>query len=293
MTATRGTRTAESSTGSSSTGKLQVVGQRPPFGRYLAEVWRRRAFIVGLAGAQLRAVNGQDRLGSMWLVLTPMVNGAVYFLIFGLLLNTKHGVPNFIGYLVVGVFLFSHMTRSVTNGSKAVSGNRKLLQALAFPRAVLPLAEAAQQAVTLGLTFVAMLVFVLLAPPLEHFSWRWLLVLPVLALQVVFVGGLTMLFARLVAGLSDVANMLSFGMRGWLYMSGVFYAPTRFDHHPLLHTIFELNPGYAFLALVRDLIIYDRLPPGHIWLVAAGWAVAVAVVGMFLFWRAEETYARD
>jgi len=297
VTAIKGTRSTGTTSAavprSASTGELRVVGQRPPFGRYLAEVWRRRGFIWGLATAQLRAGNGRDKLGNLWLVLTPLLNGAVYYLIFGLLLNTGHRVPNFVGYLIVGVFLFTYTSRSVTAGARAIAGNRKLVQTLAFPRAVLPLSEVVQQVISLGLSLVAMMAFVLLAPPLERVSWHWLLIVPALALQTLFNAGLVLLFARFVAGASDIGNMIQFGLRAWLYMSGVFYAPSRFDNHPLLHTIFELNPGYAYLALVRDLMLYNRMPPGHIWAVAAGWAVATAVVGMYLFWRAEEKYARD
>jgi teichoic acid transport system permease protein len=295
VTAVKGTRSPETTAAAAprSPGQLRVVGQRPPFGQYLAEVWRRRAFIWGLATAQLRAGNGRDKLGNLWLVLTPVLNGAVYYLIFGVLLNTSHGIPNFVGYLIVGVFLFTYTSRSVTVGARAIAGNRKLVQTLAFPRAVLPLSEVVQQVISLGASLVAMMAFVLVAPPLEHLTWHWLLIIPALVLQTLFNAGLVLLFARLVAGMSDVGNMLQFGLRGWLYMSGVFYAPTRFDHHPLLHTIFELNPAYAYLALVRDLMLYNRMPPGHIWAVAGGWAVATAAVGMYLFWRAEEKYARD
>lgn len=295
MTAIKGTRSAGTTSEAAprATGHLRVVGQRPPFGQYLAEVWRRRAFIWGLATAQLRASNGRDKLGGLWLVLTPLLNGAVYYLIFGLLLNTRGRIPNFVGYLIIGVFLFSYTSRSVTVGARAIAGNRKLVQTLAFPRAVLPLSEVVQQVISLGPSLVAMMAFIVIAPPLEHLTWHWLLVIPALALQTLFNTGVVLLFARFVAGASDIGNMLQFGLRGWLYMSGVFYAPTRFDHHPLLHTIFELNPGYAYLALVRDLMLYNRMPPGHIWLVAVCWAVGTALVGMYLFWRAEEKYARD
>lgn len=280
---------------STSTGQLRVVGQRPPFGRYLVEVWRRRAFIWGLATAQLRAVNGQDRLGSLWLVLTPLLNGAVYFLIFGVLLDTRHGIDKFIGYLIIGVFLFSYTTRSVTAGAKAVSGNRKLIQTLSFPRAVLPLAEVVQQVIVLGLSLVVMMALLLIAAPREplSISWHWLLVIPALALQTLFNAGLVLIFARFVAGVSDIGNMLTFGLRGWLYFSGVFYAPTRFEHHHVLYTIFHLNPGYAYLALVRDMVLYNRISPFQVWAVAVGWAVPVALIGLYLFWHAEETYARE
>jgi teichoic acid transport system permease protein len=273
--------------------KLRPVGKRPPLGHYLADVWRHRAFIWGLATAQLRSAGGRDKLGNLWLVLSPLMNGLVYLLIFGLLLGTAKGVPNFVGYLVIGIFMFTYMSRAISQGGKSVSGNRKLVQTLAFPRAVLPLAEVLQQLVAVSVSLVAMLVIVLIAPPFEGISWRWLLILPAVALQTVFVAGLVLLFARLMAGMSDIGNLLPFALRGWLYLSGVFYAASRFDEHPTLKAVFEANPGHAFLTLVRDPVLYGRVPDLHTWTVAVAWAVPTLIIGFILFWRAEETYGRD
>jgi teichoic acid transport system permease protein len=272
---------------------LRPVGKRPPLGRYIADVWAHRAFFWGLATAQLRSKGGTDRLGNLWLVFSPLLNGIVYFLIFGLLLQTAKGVPNFVGYLVVGVFLFTYMTRAISQGAKAVTGNRKLIQTLAFPRAVLPIAEVIQQLLALGVSLLAMFALVLIAPPWEGVTWRWVLVVPAVLLQTVFVAGLVMIFARLMARMSDIGNMLPFALRGWLYLSGVFYAASRFDNHPTLKAIFEANPGHAFLTLVRDPVLYGRVPDLQTWLVAVAWSVPVLLVGFILFWRAEETYGRD
>jgi teichoic acid transport system permease protein len=271
---------------------LRPVGRRPPLWLYIADVWSHRNFIWGLATAQLRASGGRNRLGNLWLVLTPVLNGAVYYLVFGYLLQTGKGIDNFVGYLIIGVFLFSYTTRSIVEGSKAISGNRKLIQTLAFPRAVLPLAVVVQQMLSLGVSVLAMGALVLVVPDPEAITWRWLLVVPALLLQTLFNAGLVLIFARLVAQVSDLANMLPFMLRAWLYLSGVFYAARRFDHHPTLKAIFEANPGHAFLTIVRDAFLYSKVDP-KMWLVAVGWTVPLLIVGFLLFWHAEEKYARD
>ena len=40
-------------------------------------------------------------------MLTPLINAAVYYLIFGVMLDTSSDVANFIAYLCTGVFVFT------------------------------------------------------------------------------------------------------------------------------------------------------------------------------------------
>ncbi|HET6270377.1 MAG TPA: ABC transporter permease, partial [Arthrobacter sp.] len=80
------------------------MGARPGLLVYLVQLWNFREFIF--YDARARVLNGtrRDRLGSLWLILTPMLNGLTYYVVFGLLLRTDRGIENFVGYLVVGVF---------------------------------------------------------------------------------------------------------------------------------------------------------------------------------------------
>ncbi|MGO2541938.1 MAG: ABC transporter permease, partial [Specibacter sp.] len=85
--------------------QLKRVGARPPFLDYLVQLWDFRQFIYYDARARVQSGTRSDKLGSAWLILNPVFNGLTYFLVFGLLLNTSKGIPNFIGYLVIGVFM--------------------------------------------------------------------------------------------------------------------------------------------------------------------------------------------
>ncbi len=86
---------------------LTPAAERPRLGRYIADLWRYRQFIQTYANGRIVAQFGEARLGRVWQVLTPLVNAGVYFLIFGVVLGTRHGVHNFVGYLVVGIFIFN------------------------------------------------------------------------------------------------------------------------------------------------------------------------------------------
>ena len=82
----------------------------------------------------------EARLGQLWQVLTPLLNSAVYYLIFGVLFKANRGISNYTAHLVTGVFIFAFTERSIVVGSSAIRANITLIRALHFPRACLPLA---------------------------------------------------------------------------------------------------------------------------------------------------------
>jgi teichoic acid transport system permease protein len=96
---------------------LRQSAARPPLRKYIQDVWARRNFIWAFASAKNISMYTDSRLGQVWQLLTPLLNAAVYYLIFGLLLNTSRGVPDFFPFLVTGVFHFGYTQRSVTSGA--------------------------------------------------------------------------------------------------------------------------------------------------------------------------------
>jgi teichoic acid transport system permease protein len=272
--------------------RLSRVGARPPLGRYLAALWDRRHFLW--ADARARAASGtrETMLGTVWLVLRPVLDGLAYFLLFGLLMSSSRGIPNFLGYLIVGVFLFSFTTQCVTAGAASVLNGRNLVRAFAFPRAALPIAVVLREALTMVPTLVAMTVLVLVLPPGENVTWRIVLIPGVLALQAVFCTGLALLLARVTAAFPDMRLIIGLSMRFWLYGSAVFFSFDKLVEHPTLVSVLEANPMFMVLDMARDCLLYGVSPAGSTWLALSAWAVGSLVVGFLVFWQAEESYGR-
>ena len=274
---------------------LSRSSARPELPGYLRELWGRRQFIVSYARARTYAMYAGARLGSVWQVLTPLLNAAVYYLAFGVLLGTKNGIPNYPAFLICGMFVFTYTQRSMTEGSRAISLNMSLIRTLHFPRATLPLAyvvnELNQMAVSMGILF-------LLVGFTDGVSWKWFLVIPALALQTMFNIGMTLIFARIGTFVSDISQLLPFVTRTWLYASGIFFSiPDKLaalDAPPWVINLLALNPITAYIDIVRRALLDEheqhQLP--YAWPIAAGWAVIALVGGFIYFWRAEDRYGR-
>ncbi|MEU6658017.1 ABC transporter permease [Streptomyces sp. NPDC046821] len=276
---------------------LTVSGARPGLFEYVRQLWGRRHFIIAFSQAKLTAQYSQAKLGQLWQVATPLLNALVYYLIFGLILGADRGMGKdvYIPFLVTGVFVFTFTQSSVMAGVRAISGNLGLVRALHFPRASLPVSFALQQ--LQQLLFSMIVLFIVAVAFGSYPSLAWLLIIPALALQFLFNVGLALIMARAGSKTPDLAQLMPFVMRTWMYASGVMFSiPIMLKGKPgWIADVLQWNPAAIYMDLMRYALIdgYPRenLPP-HVWAVALGWAVLVALGGFVYFWKAEERYGR-
>ncbi|MGW0551766.1 ABC transporter permease [Streptomyces altiplanensis] len=278
---------------------LSVSGARPGLIEYVRQLWGRRHFILAFSQAKLTAQYSQAKLGQLWQVATPLLNALVYFLIFGLILEADRGMDRevYVPFLVTGVFVFTFTQSSVMAGVRSISGNLGLVRALHFPRASLPISFALQQLQQLMFSMIVLVVIAMAFGSLPALSW--LLVLPALVLQFVFNIGLALIMARLGSRTPDLAQLMPFVMRTWMYASGVMFSiPEMLKDKDLpawVTDVLQWNPAAVYMDLVRFALIEDygswNLPP-HVWAVALGWALLIGGAGFVYFWKAEERYGR-
>ncbi|KPI16517.1 ABC-2 type transporter [Actinobacteria bacterium OK074] len=276
---------------------LAVSGARPGLAEYVRQLWGRRHFILAFSQAKLTAQYSQAKLGQLWQVATPLLNAAVYYLIFGLILNASRGMSHdvYIPFLVTGVFVFTFTQSSVMAGVRAISGNLGLVRALHFPRASLPISFALQQ--LQQLLFSMLVLFIVTTGFGSYPGLSWLLIVPILVLQFLFNTGLALIMARMGAKTPDLAQLMPFVVRTWMYASGVMFSIEHMlEGKPgwIAHVL-QINPAAVFMDLMRFALIDDygseNLPP-HVWGIAGFWAVALFLGGFVFFWKAEERYGR-
>ncbi|PZF96694.1 ABC transporter permease [Micromonospora endophytica] len=275
---------------------LRMAGERPSLSRYTRQLWQYRHFISAYSNAKLTASFSNARLGQLWQVLTPLTNAAVYFLIFGVVLQQTRGMDNFIAYLTAGLFIFNFTQTSVQQGTQAISGNLGLIRALHFPRACLPLAITATQFQQLLGSMVVLLGIVLATG--EPITLKWLMLVPAILLQTIFNAGLTMTVARLGAKATDLKQVMPFVLRAWMYGSGVLYSVELFaENLPGWATaVVQFNPMLVYIELARAALLENTpllnssLP--LTWLIAVGWTLVMGVGGYLYFWRGEQEYGR-
>ncbi|MEU8975018.1 ABC transporter permease [Streptomyces monashensis] len=276
---------------------LAVSGARPSLAEYVRQLWGRRHFILAFSQAKLTAQYSQAKLGQLWQVATPLLNAGVYYFIFGVILHASRGLSQdvYIPFLVTGVFVFTFTQSSIMSGVRAISGNLGLVRALHFPRASLPISFSLQQLQQLLFSMIVM--FVVAIGFGSYPGPSWLLIVPVLVLQFLFNTGLALIVARLGAKTPDLAQLMPFILRTWMYTSGVMFSISKMmeGRSELAVRLLQVNPAAVYMDLMRYALIdgygASNLPP-HVWAIALFWAVVVFAGGFVFFWKAEERYGR-
>lgn len=272
--------------------QLKPMGVRPSIPAYIRQCWDRRHFVVELSKAREQSENSESRLGQAWRLLNPLLNSAVYFLVFGVIFKGRGTVPNYIAFLVIGVFFFTYTQQAVLGGSRSIVANMTLVRALNFPRALLPISVVVEEFYTLIPAIIVSVVIVLATH--EGVSIWWLALIPALALQTMFNLGLAMILARMTERVRDVQKLLPFLMRTWLYLSGVVFPIGKLahEHAPWVGFLASFNPAAVFIELARDCLLQTYSVPAITWVYAVFWAVLTLTGGFIYFWKAEARYGR-
>ena len=270
---------------------LARLGVRPRPLDYLRSLWERRHFAMAIPAAQMSAKHSNTVLGGLWHVIDPAFQVLVWWLMFGVILNITRGLDNLVGFLAVGSFVFHFTTNAVKAGGKALIANEGLIRAISFPRAILPISTVLSACFSFVYSMVAMFVICLVTG--EELSWHWALIVPIVALQLLFNMGAALVCARIGARFRDFVQVLPYGLRIWGMLSGIFVPlERRLGDKPKLLKIMQFNPAFLYMDMARDAILENRVAPLRDWLVIAAWGVGMMVVGFFVFLGRETEYGR-
>lgn len=258
--------------------------------KYVADLWGRRDFAAFLIQGNLTARNSSTALGLMWWILNPVLSAAVYFVVFGLILEGRRAQEDFLTYLVVGVFAFQYTTASMNGGANLIQQNSRLLVNVRFPRLILPIAAVAESLAGFLTSLTAVMAVVLLQGIDITAKLLWLPA--VIALHTVFVLGLSSLTARWVVPIRDLGNLIPHLTRFWFYLTPIIWGLSFLEGKPQWAVdLIEVNPMYAIVQLYRvafmdfPFVMQDLAT-------ALAWSLGICVLGIVSFTRSEGTMVR-
>jgi teichoic acid transport system permease protein len=266
---------------------LMVLGTQQPLGEYLRELWARRHFARALADSDLRSKHMSSMLGQLWHLLNPAMMIAVYFFVFGVVLDARRGVDNYVSFLVTGVIVFRFSQSTIVGCAGSLDTNTGLIRSIQFPRALVPIAEVIGQ--LMALVPALALVFVVALFDGVELSWRILLLPLVILATTLFSLGVGFATARASTTVNDLKQVLPHFFRIMLYLSGVLFSVQATIENQLVRNLFALNPFYCIVTAARWSLL--GTPAGErVLLGLTVWTVVALVVGFAWFRRAEHRY---
>ena len=256
----------------------------PDLREYVQALWDRRQFMVELARADLRATRSRTALGSLWGLIDPLFQAAIYFFLYSVLREGQNAA--FLPVLIGGIFLFGLTTAAFGEGGGSIRRAKTLMLSSSFPRALLPITAVYKSLRQFGLNAA---VFAVIFPLVGGKIGAGLFVLPLLfALQVVMNVGIALLVATYVVLVPDATKVINYVTRVLFFATPVIYPVTLLPPGAKLlvgwQPFFPLFSGY-------QAIFSGGVPSPSQVLFSALWAAALLCAGGVIFLRREREFA--
>jgi ABC-2 type transport system permease protein len=262
-----------------------------------------KELLINLTLRELRGKYKRTALGYLWSVLNPVLNIAVYSIVFGVLFGAgssldpgdPSGLNNYAFFLVCALLPWLYLTNCLSGSAGSLVANEGLVKKVFFPRAVLPGSVVLSHLAGFMIELVVLCLALLLV---GNMVIPWIPVLLLLvAIQTVFVFGLGLLLAVGNAYFRDVSHFLAIFLNVWFYATPIIYPITFLEGKTVFGidatTIAELNPMWIFADAYRDVLYNLRFPTVTQWALLTFVAVAALAIGTEVFRRFEPRLAEE
>jgi lipopolysaccharide transport system permease protein len=251
----------------------------------LRSVWQFRAFVFGSVKRDFQLRYRGTMLGIAWTVLQPLAMILIYTLVFSQVMKTRlQGVEGTFAYsihLCSGVITWGLFAEIIQRSQSVFIDNANLLKKLSFPRLTLPVVAVATALLNFFIVFALFLGFLLMTGNLP--GMRFLAVMPILAVEIVFAAGLGMILGVLNVFFRDAGQLCAPLLQFWFWATPIVYPASILP--PWLRPWMNLNPMYHLMEGYQDIFVARQWPDWQNLMVVAVLAIGVAAYALRLFRR--------
>ena len=250
--------------------------------------WRQLFDLLwGLVRRELKILYKRPALGMLWVVIVPLVQLLVFFVVFQLMLSIR--LPRYSSFVFTGLIAWSWFRGTVGLSTSAIVRNRALILQPGFPSAVLP------PVVMLS----RLLEFLLALPILAAFLW-WdgartgpaLLLVPILVLvQAILILSISYPLAALNVHFRDTQHVVVLVLNMLFFLSGVFYDIERLPD--ALRPLLNLNPMVHLIRGYRVILLEGAVPDLRALALVGVVSLALLPLGIAAFHRQSWRFAEE
>jgi lipopolysaccharide transport system permease protein len=230
----------------------------------------------------------QTVMGFGWAIFMPLVNTAVFSVIFTRVAPLDVGMPYPL-FAFCGLLAWNFSASSFRFAVQSLTSNASLVTKVYFPREIFPISAVFVSMVDLAVgttVLIALMAYYQVAPTSALLALPW-----VLLVHIMFTLAISLLLAMANLFYRDVKYLFELVLTVWMFVSAVLYPVSQVGG--LMGRVMSLNPMTPILEAYRDVLIRGHAPD------AVTFGVTTLVAAVFLagawlvFHRAEYAFAEN
>ena len=233
----------------------------------------------------LRADASRYMLGYIWWVLEPLIFVALFYVVFGIILNS--GRANFLVFLMCGKLPFIWFSKTVNQASNSIVKNKGMIGKVNVTKTLFPMASIQESLYKQSAVFAFLFAVLLYNGYGVTTVYFWLV--PLLLVNYLLILVCSLIGACAVCIVRDFALVVPLGMTFLLFSSGIFWDVRDIGDPLKTDLILTLNPVAFLIDAYRQILMYQT-PPDAMHMAMMGLILTVILVATVWFMRRSSQY---
>ena len=230
----------------------------------------------------------QTVMGFGWAVFMPLVNTAIFSVVFTRVAPIDPGVPYPV-FAFCGLWVWNFFASALKFSVNSLTSNTNLVTKVYFPREIFPVSAVFVSLVDFavgGIVLVALMIYYQLAPGVS------ILALPlIIAVHLVFTTAVALLLAMANLFYRDVKYLFEVVIMVWMFGSSVVYPVSLVGGR--LGTLMHLNPMTSIIDAYRSVLLLGVWPSPVAMAGVATFSLMLLAWAWLVFHRSEFEFAEN
>lgn len=251
------------------------------------KIYQYRELLKTNVKKEIRGRYKNSILGVMWSFLNPLLQLAVYAVIFGALL--AGGDPTYHIYICVALIPWTYFTTAITQSAFTIIGNGDIIKKVYFPREILPISVVTSGAVNFVISTIIILAFVFAA---GLGVTKYIILYPfILLIQYILLLGISFIVSSVTVYFRDLEHIIGVVLMAAFYATPIVYKLEQLPEN--LQVIMQLNPMTHLINAYRDIFYNQQMPDMKMLGILLAISVVLTVVGYFIFKKLQKGFAEE
>lgn len=226
-------------------------------------------------------------LGIIWSFLNPLLQIAVYAIIFPLIMKTQQ--EYYVIFLCVGLIPWTYFTTTITQAASNIIANGNIVKKVYFPREILPISVVTSTTVNFLISCLIILAFVI---GYGLGISKYIVFFPLIVLvQYIFSLGVAFIISSVTVYLRDLEHLIGIALQVLFYATPIVYSLETLPEQ--FRGIMYLNPMAHIITAYRSIFYNQSMPNLQMLGILFAISIVLCVVGYIIFSKLQKGFAEE
>lgn len=236
---------------------------------------------------EIRGKYKNSFLGVLWSFLYPLLQIAVYAIVFPLIMKTQ--IDCYVVFLCAGLIPWTFFTTTVAQSAATIVANGNIVKKVYFPREILPIAVVTSATINFIISTIIILAF---AIGYGLGISKYLVFYPIiLAIQYIFSLGISFIVSSITVYLRDLEHLIGIALQLLFYATPIVYASTSIPE--AFRAIILVNPMAHIIDAYRAIFYTQTMPNFTNLGIVFVLSVILCIVGYLIFNKLQKGFAEE